>query len=174
MAEQEINWDYTSSGDKEKAKKDIASVAWTASEYIDHKQGASWYLMLMLATIVLAAVIYLLTKDIFAVVITALLGLIVGIFAHRTPKQRTYELDDSGLKIDGKFYPYHNFKSFSVIQEGPLVSLELISIKRFMPTISVYFSPNDQEKIISVIQDHLAYEQRRLEAVERLSRSLRF
>jgi len=149
-------------------------VSWTASEYIDHQQGLNWFLSLGLITLAVAGLTYLLSKDIFGVVVILMLGLITGVFAHRTPKQRQYQMSDSGLSIDDKNYPYTDFKSFFIIQEGALTSINLISIKRFMPNISIYFNPADQEKIINILQDHLAYEQRSQDTIDRLTRSLRF
>lgn len=176
MADPKTTWSYNADEDEAAATASGSkqSVAWQASEYIDHKQGAGWFLMLALGAAVLAGAVYLITKDFFAVGVILVLGLVVGVFAHRTPRQLSYELSESGLTIDKKFYPYRSFKSFSIIQEGPLTSLNFTSVKRFMPTISVYFSPTDQEKIIDILQEHLAYEQRSLEAVDRLTRSLRF
>src|SRR5579862_6623752 len=92
-------------------------VSWTASEYIDHQQGLNWFLSLGLITLAVAGLTYLLSKDIFGVVVILMLGLITGVFAHRTPKQRQYQMSDSGLSIDDKNYPYTDFKSFFIIQE---------------------------------------------------------
>ncbi len=149
-------------------------VNWTATEYIDHKQGALWYAALAAITLALGSGIYFLIHDYFGTAIILILGLVVGVFAARTPKNLKYELSNDGLRIEQRLYPYSLFKSFAIIQDGALVSIDLMPIKRFMPPVSAYFAPADQEKIIGALEDHLPYEQRQLDSIERLTRRLRF
>lgn len=157
----------------ERQTKDIA-ITWTASEYIDHTRGASWYLALTGGTAVLSAAVYLLTKDYFASGVIVFMAVILGIFSTHKPKQVTYELSSSGLKAAERNYPYNLFKSFTVIRENALCSLNFIPIKRFMPTLSVYFDPAEEKKIVELLGGHLPYEEGGLDAIELLSRHLRF
>src|SRR5438067_766422 len=111
MAEEQANFDYKPDAPKSAAKKASArKVIWTASEYIDHQRGASWYLLLVMGTAVLAALVYLLTKDYFATGIIIVVGLILGSVAHWKPRQVNYELSSSGFQADEKFYPFSLFK----------------------------------------------------------------
>ena len=151
-----------------------ATITWTASEYIDHTRGAGWYLALVAGTVVLSAAVYLLTKDYFASGVIVFMAVILGIFSTHKPKQGTYELSSSGLKAGEKNYPYSLFKSFTIIRENALCSLNLIPIKRLMPTLSIYFDPAQEQKIIGVVGNHLAYEEGGLDTIEKLSRRLRF
>lgn len=189
MADEDNNWQYSPGGDsaveaklseavddelKKPARKGSGSISWQASEYIDHKQGASWFLALAAATIVIAGASYLITKDIFVVIILVLLGVSVGIFAHRTPQKLDFELSQDGLMIGKKSYPFSLFKSYSIIKDGALLSLNLSPIKRFMPPVSAYFDAADQEKINSILEDHLPYQNEELDFIERATRRLRF
>lgn len=175
MAEEnETNWEYKADDGGQRRARTARPVNWTASEYIDHKQGAGWFAALTLATIILAAIVYLVTKDYFATVVIVIVGIIVGVFARRTPRELKYELSADGLKIEDKLYPLHGFKSFTIIEEGPVGSLEFMPLKRFMPPVSAYFELADQKKIVAVLQNYLPYEDRQLDGVERLSRRLRF
>ena len=157
----------------ERQTKDTV-ITWTASEYIDHTRGAGWYLALVAGTVVLSAAVYLLTKDYFASGVIVFMAVILGIFSTHKPKQVTYELSSSGLKAGEKNYPYSLFKSFTIIRENALCSLNLIPIKRLMPTLSIYFDPAQEQKIIGVVGNHLAYEEGGLDTIEKLSRRLRF
>ncbi len=184
------SWDYKPDGKQVLAASDLpahgrktagstgsskdAAISWTASEYIDHARGASWYLALVAGTIVLAGAVYLVTKDYFATAVIALMGIIVGVFSTHKPKQITYELSSSGLKAGQKVYPMSLFKSFALIREGAFSSVNLIPIKRFMPPLSIYFDPSDEQKIVSLLGNHLPLEERGLDAIEQLSRRLRF
>src|SRR5437868_5766060 len=122
------------------------SVAWEAPEYIDHPHGSGWYIMLALGTAGLAALVYLVAKDKIATGTIVVVGIIVGIFAAHKPGRAKYEITDSGLSINGRLYNYGSFKSFAVIREGALSSVNLLPLKRFMPPVSAYFEPDDEEK----------------------------
>jgi hypothetical protein len=150
------------------------SVVWTAAEYIEHDRSSGWYMALVAGTAVLTAIVYFITKDYLAAGVIPVLGFIVGFSAGHKPRQLEYELSDSGLRIGTKNYPYDQFKSFSLIPEGELNSINLLPVKRFMPMISAYFAPGDQERIAASLGNHLPFEQRQMDGVDRLSRHLRF
>ncbi len=150
------------------------SVSWTASEYIEHQRGADWYLMLFGGTIALAAITYFITKDYFATSVMVILGVIVAAFSRHRPKQIDYELNDSGVNIGPKSYPYRSFKSFAVMRDEAVPSIMLMPLKRFMPPISIYFAEPDEEPITSVLGAHLPYEDQKPDQIDRLSRRLKF
>jgi hypothetical protein len=149
------------------------SIEWEAPEYIDHPHGPGWYSALFLSTIALAAVIYISIKDAAASIIITLAGIILGVFAAQKPGEAKYEITSSGLSINGKLYNFGNYKSFAVVREGPLTSVNLLPIKRLMPPLSVYFKPDYEDKIVKVMGDYLPYEDRKLDGVERLARRIR-
>jgi hypothetical protein len=149
-------------------------VAWTASEYVAHQKTAGWYMLLALGAIVGAALVYALTKDKISVVMIVIVAIIFGVFAARQPRVLQYRLDESGLEIGGKFYPYAMFKSFAVIQEGGIESISLMPLKRFMPILSIYFAPDDADKIVDTLGIYLPHEDRQADPIDRLMRRLRF
>jgi hypothetical protein len=148
--------------------------SWEGPEYFEHDRDASWYGLLGLAILIIAAALYFLTKDYFAIGATIIAGIIAGVYAGRKPNQVSYELTNKGLQIGQKFYSYGVFKSFSLYREGQLSSVNFIPIKRIMPPIAAYFNPKDEQKIIDSIGDHLPYDKHKLDAIDRLTRSLRF
>lgn len=149
------------------------SIAWESPEFIDHPHGAGWYLALAAGTAVLAALVYLAGRDYVAAGTIVIVGVIVGVFARQKPGQAKYEITESGLSINGKFYSYGNYKSFSVIPEGNLSSINLFPLKRFMPPLSAYFESGQEQKIMNTLGNYLPYEDRKLDSIERLSRRLR-
>lgn len=148
--------------------------SWTASEYIEHDRGGGWYFLLLIATAVLAAGVYFLTKEYFAAGTIVAVGLIVGMYARRKPRQMTYELSPSGLRIGEKMYNYGLFKSFALVKDGLLNSIQLAPLKRLMPPISVFYDAADEEKISDILGQHLPYEEAKPDTVDRLSRRLKF
>ncbi len=149
-------------------------VEWTASEFVAHDKGTQWYLALGAGSVVLAAIIYLLTKDILSTVIVLLVGLLFGIAGARKPRVLHYQVNDHGLAIGQKFYPYNEFKSFAVMEEGAFSSIMFMPLKRFMPPISIYYAPEDEERIVQVLAVYLPMEMRTHDAIDRLTRRMRF
>lgn len=150
------------------------SVSWTASEFIDHEKSGGWYALLIVGVLVFAVAVSALTKDIFSGVIIAIMGFAFAFFAARKPRTLPYVLDHDGLQIGPKHYAYTLFKSFSVIDEGTVRSITLMPLKRFMPPISIFYDPKDEQTIASVISTHLPFEPGDLDPIERLMRRVRF
>jgi hypothetical protein len=149
------------------------NLSWEAAEFIEHPHGPGWYGSLALATVLLAVIVYLVARDIFATVIIVVVGGIVWVFAGQKPGVAKYEITPSGISVNGKLYEFGNYKSFTSLREGGLSSVNLFPLKRLMPPLSVYFDPKDEPKIIEAIGNYLPYENRQLDQIDRLTRRLR-
>jgi hypothetical protein len=151
-----------------------AEITWTASEFIARHKGFGWYVILAAATGVAAVLIYLLSRD--AITVGAVVAAIIlfGVSAARKPRVLTYHMNEKGLTIGDKFYPYGIFRSFSVIDEDAFSSILLQPLKRFMPPLSVYYEPQDEDRIVEILATHLPLETRQPDAVDRLMHRIRF
>lgn len=149
-------------------------VTWTASEFVAYQKSKGWYVILALVGIAAVGFIYLVTKDMISVSIAALVMIVLGVTAARKPRTLTYQVDNTGIHIGSKSYSYNNFKSFSIIDEGVFNSIALTPLKRFMPTMSVYYDPSDEEKIIAVLTSYLPFVEGEKDAVDRFLHKIRF
>jgi hypothetical protein len=149
-------------------------ITWTASEYVAHHKTATWYVTLMVIAVVAAGVAYLVTKDLITAVSIILIALVFGLSAARKPRVLEYHLDNRGLKIAQKSYPYGIFRSFAVIDEGAFSSIVFMPLKRFMPIMTIYYAPEDENLIVQIIADHLPMEQRKHDAIDALLHKIRF
>jgi len=156
------------------ATEDNSSVRWTASEFIAHSKNGGWYGLLALATLLVAAAVFFLTKDIVSTAVIGIVAIIFGISAARKPRELQYQVDNDGVHIADKTYAYNSFKSFSVVQEEGVESIWFAPLKRFMPMVSIYFEPNDGDKIVDILTQFLPFEDRELDPVDRLMHRLRF
>lgn len=153
---------------------DSGPITWTASEYIAHQKSSNWYLGLGVAAIVIAAVVWLLTRDLFPS-ITVLVGVIIlGVYAGRQPNQQSYALDDHGLAIGSRRYAYQDFRSFTVVPEGAFLSVELTPLKRFAVGVTLYVDPDNEDRILARLSDHLPIEEAKLNVADSLMRRIRF
>lgn len=149
-------------------------VTWTASEYIAHHKSAAWYLFFILGIAACSGLIFLLTKDIISTVVIIFCGILFAILAARKPRQLGYKVDAAGITIDDKFYPYTQFKFFSLVQDGVIGGINFWPLKRFMPELSIYYPPEQADKIIEIISEHLPNEQRDEHIADRMLKKIRF
>lgn len=174
--EPKSNWQYTA-GDQAALmdqRPDIAPVTWTASEYIAHDKGPSWFIALGIILFVAVAGIYFVTKDLVTPIGIAVAGIIFGVFAARPPRVLEYTVDSRGIKIDQKFYSYAELKSFDIVDEGPLPAILLMPLKRFLPPITVFYDQREEDAILNVLGSYLPHQEQQPDAVDRLMRRIRF
>lgn len=169
-------WKYSTENTNESSPilTSIKPVSWTASEFVEHEKNFSWYVILAGFSMAAIAVIFLITRDWVTVVVIAMAAALFGVTAKRKPRTLSYELDQKGVKIGDKPYPYHGFKSFSVLEEGVFSSIQLMPLKRFMPPISLYYPPESEDQIISTLANYLPHEERSHDPIDKLMRKVRF
>lgn len=149
-------------------------VHWTASEFIAHTKTAGWYMLLVVAALLLAGFVFIVTKDKISAVMIVIVAVIFAVFAARKPRELNYQVDGSGVQIGPKAYPYGAFRSFSIVEEGAIESIWLMPLKRFMPILTIYFDPKDGQKIVDVLAQFLPVENRQMDPIDRLMHRLRF
>lgn len=153
----------------------LEPVTWTASEYIAHQKSPAWFVIFGVGVVVLAVAIYFITGgDLVSAVSVLLFSVIFGIYAGRPPREQRYVLDQSGIHIGEKTYSFSNLRSFAILDEGVFSSIEFMPLRRFMPMISIYFDPKDEDKIIAFLSEYLPIEYRRRDIIDRLMRKIKF
>ena len=149
-------------------------VSWTASEFVDHDKGISWYAALAGITLFIDVVLFFWTHDFISITAVTIMAILFGIMAGRKPRVLEYRLDAAGLSIGSAFHSYAEFKSFAVMDDGAFSTIMFSPLKRFMPPVGVYYGPDDQERIMAVLAQYLPMEAREHDIVDRFSRRIRF
>lgn len=172
------NWQYqpetTAAPDLQSEQPAASEVAWTASEFVAHQKGTGWYVTLGFIGLTIASGVYIVAHDVFSVFVIGTLAAIIGVAASRQPRVMNYRLNRSGLSIGKKFYPYGSFRSFSVVEEGAFASITFMPGKRFMPSASVYFAPEDEKRIVEVLSRHLPMQPAPRDLFDNILRRVRF
>lgn len=150
------------------------AVEWSASEYVDREKSRGWYAWLAVGAVVISAGIYLLTRDIAAIVVVVVLTVALGVSGGHKPRVINYRLDGKGLKAGSKFYPYKAYKSFTMPEEGPFAVVVMLPLKRFDFPASAYLAPDTADKAVTLLSEHLPMERGELDTVDRLMRRLHF
>lgn len=150
------------------------TVSWTASEYASHDKNFVWYASFTGACALIIGVIFLVTRDWISVIILAVFAVAFGVFAGRKPGVLNYAIDAQGIHIGNKTYPLTLFRSFAIVQEGGMHTISLLPLKRFMPPISVFFDPKDEQKIVETLGGSLPQEDRQQDFVDKFMHKIRF
>ncbi len=174
-AEQEPGgWDFNEDEQVGFAPDAIDPVQWSASEFIAHEKSTLWYLALTGGTITLALIAYVLSKEFLTPSLLIITGLLFGYMAARKPRELVYVIDEKGVYIGNKFFSYSDFRSFSVVQEGAVESIWFMPMKRLSPSITIYFAPQDGDKIVNALANFLPVEEKELEAIDKLMHRIGF
>lgn len=147
---------------------------WKASEFIDHQKGFTWFLPVVLCGLIIVAATYFLTKGLLTPLVIVVGTIAFTVFAKQKPRTLTYALFPGTIKIGTRLYSYDDFKSFSIVQDGALYSIFLEPIKRFFPPQTIYFPPEEGEKIFDFLAERLPHIERKADPVDRLMQKIRF
>lgn len=158
------------------AQKDIqnAGIIWSASEFVSHQKNKRWYVLLAVSIIVVSGILYLVTREVFSIVVVIVLGTALGVFGAVKPKTLDYSVGDEGMQIGPKQFPYTAFHSFAVIDDAAIAYIQLLPQKRFMAPISIYFAPDDEKKIVDYLGKHLPLEHKKRDFTDRLASRIHF
>lgn len=149
-------------------------VRWTASEYVDHAKGPAWFALMGIGLFILVGLVYFVIKDVLAAVLVGFAGITFGIFAGRRPQVLQYSISPQGITIGQRTHSFAEFKSFSLTENGPLPAVLLMPLRRFLPPITIFYDPREEDKIIDALADYLPHEEREPDIVDRLMSKIRF
>ncbi|OGI58064.1 hypothetical protein A3C60_01040 [Candidatus Nomurabacteria bacterium RIFCSPHIGHO2_02_FULL_37_45] len=135
----------------------MEKLEWSALEYEEKERGADWFWALGVIVFASGATAVIYSNYFFATLIV-LSGILLGFFAKKKPEEVLYELNNRGLKIKNRLYPYENIKSFWVQKKEQSMDLpEVKSIlfikseRLVMPTIAIPIEDNLAEEIHSIM-----------------------
>jgi hypothetical protein len=127
---------------------------WSAFEYEDKERSSDWFwaLGIIVVTSSIASIIF---NNYFFAALIILSGLLLGFFAMKKPDTIFYELNNKGLQIRNRIYPYENIKSFWVqLGTSPDTNIKPLlfihSERAFMPILSIPIPEEMAEEIHSL------------------------
>lgn len=145
------------------------AVEWNAQEYITTDKNPVWYIGLGVFVVAAIALDFFVLKTFFTVSLLAIVIAAVLIVMHVRPARMIhYRLDDEGLRVDDVLYPISDYKSFGVLHDGKENTIHLIPVKRFKPSLQVYFPVEVGEDIVDSLGSRLPMEELHLDFVDRI------
>jgi len=158
---------------EEAAPAPMEPVHWKAAEYHYRDRGFGWYAVLALVTVVLTGLaIYPIKSWTFAILVPVM-AIALVVYVRRPPTQIDYAISDKGLFINDTLHSFHEFRAFGVMHDGHEFSVSLIPVRRFRPSLSVYFPEESGEQIVDVLGVRLPMQEVKPDAFDRIVRLLR-
>ena len=121
---------------------------WSALEYEEKERGNDWFWALGVIVVASSIASFIYSNYFFGLLLI-IGGILLGVFAIKKPDLVFYELNEKGLKIRNRLFPYENIKSFWVKSEGEKPILFIRSERLFMPIISMPIKQYHTEEIRS-------------------------
>jgi len=161
------------------------ALSWSALEYEERERSRDWFwaLGIIVVTSSVASIIF---NNYFLAVLLILSGILLGFFAIKKPEMITYELNNKGLKVKGRLYPYENMKSFWVQSEmmqnanqSTLLSIKPIlfikTSREFMPILEIPFEEELAQDIhTNMLAQEIKEEEMREHPSEKIMAALGF
>jgi hypothetical protein len=147
---------------------------WVELDTFSYSKKPSWYLILLIITTVLSAILFLLTKDKVTTGVIIVSGMLIGIYGAKKPKPTNYEIDKYGFQIGPRFYPFEKFKSFSLLVQGENITAMIVPLHRFKPYTYLNFRAEIQDNVLDNLFNTLPLETRRADIVDRTMRRIGF
>lgn len=114
---------------------ELNKIEWSLLEYNEKERNNDWFWALGIIIIAASVTSIIFGNYFFAVLIT-LSGVLIVVFAVKKPDLVSYELNEKGLKIRDRLFPYEKIKSFWV-QKEIKPTLFIKSERLVMPIISM-------------------------------------
>lgn len=150
-----VEADTAAQADSDDPVREATVITWEASESVHHEKDMLWFGGLAAGALVLTAISIFVIKLWTFTILIPLMTVSLIIIAMRPPRVLNYQLSDTGWTIGEKQYAHTEFQAFGIVQDGPFFYLSLIPVRRFMPSVNVYFPEKYGEEIVDVLGAHL-------------------
>lgn len=149
-------------------------ISWRSTEFTSIEKNRLWYGAVVLGSVLISVVIYFLNKDVItaAIVLIALVGL--AYFSGRKPREQDFTVDREGVSVGKNYYPFHEFRNFSISEDATSTSFILIPLKRFMPAINIYVPAEYEQTVMTIVSEALPFDQHHVDVVDAFMRRIRF
>lgn len=157
----------------ESSDPNFQPVQWQSPEYHHGDRGILWFVGFGVVVIALVLVaIFIMQSWSFALLLLAAAAALI-VYMRRPPQIIDYVLSEKGLYINDKLHGFAEFKAFGVIHDEHEYSISLIPVRRFQPSVSVYFPEEAGEQIVDILGVRLPMQELKPDAFDKIVRALR-
>jgi len=151
----------------------IQPIYWEAEEFEIPTRGIKWYIFVTgILLLALAYTIWISHWILSAVVV--MVGVVLYLSGNLKPRVIKYMIDSQGVKVGDRVFQYNELKTFWFSNSHKITKLNLISIFKLMPVISIKIPSDMKEKIKNILSEFLPETQNKGEDwIDRINRFLK-
>ncbi len=132
----------------------IEPIQWEAEEFETHARDTKWYIIVScILLLALAYTIWISHWVLSAVVV--MVGVVLYLSGRLKPRIIKYMIDSQGVKVGDRVFKYNKLKTFWFSDSDRITRLNLISIFRLMPVISIWIKAEMKDKIRTALSQVL-------------------
>lgn len=128
--------------------------SWKAPAYAYYEKPSSWYFWVIILALGLGAAFYFI-QNYFGMATVLVIGIYLFLTGKQKPDLRLYVLNKKGIKIDEKFYPMEDFKSFFVSETNGIKNLHFDRLNRISLPINALLENVDAQEVINFLKLYL-------------------
>ena len=152
---------------------DVPLFGWETPEFVQYQKGKRWFviaLIIFIGLVIFAAF----TKQWLMAAVIVLTGAVVFIFTQQKPKTVPFAVSQMGIIFGDRFYPFSEIKSFWVVYEPQVKTLNFELTRRLSTVLTVQLLDQDPLPIRKFLKKHLPEDKSRGEETsDRISRFLK-
>lgn len=130
-------------------------LAWKAPSSLHYERGKWWYII---AGTILAGLVlfFLLTDALFPAAAVLVLAGVYFLATNEHPRVIQIEINELGIKVDGKFYPFSSIRFFWIIYNPPLTTtLSFATIGKMGRIIKVQLYNQNPAQVRNLLREQL-------------------
>ena len=132
-----------------------ALISWEAPEHFYVEKKPDWYWTVGIITVALATVAIILGNIITGIFVLVAAAALV-LHATHPPRDIYHEINDRGIMINNRFYPFLSLESFWIPHDEFPAKIIIKSRKMFMPFIIIFIDNIDPEEVREVMLRYIA------------------
>jgi hypothetical protein len=145
----------------------METLSWHCHEYFHTEKTSDWYWIVGIITITIAVVAIILNNVIFAILIIVS-SFTLCLFASRRPDLVSISIDNLGLTVSKKRYPYGILESFWVETGEHYPRILFKTKKSFSNNLVIFIEEVEPEKIRELLLAHIKEEHQSEPFLEKL------
>ncbi|MBN2585053.1 hypothetical protein JXA59_00155 [Patescibacteria group bacterium] len=151
----------------------IEPIEWESANFETHRRGWSWYLIV--AIVLLLVLIYTIYIGRWLLVgVVVMVGVALYLSGRMSPEKVSCRIDNDGMTIGNRTFVYDQLKTFWISKSKEATKLNIISIQRFMPVISLGITDELGERIRGALGNRLPESKNQQEdLIDRINRFLK-
>ena len=130
-------------------------IAWSAPEHLHTEKTQDWYWAVGIITLALATVAFIFGNAISGIFVLVAAAALV-LHASKEPRSVYHEINDRGIFIGDKLYPFVSLDSFWIPHDMWPPRIILKSRKLVMPYIVIFIDEVDPEEVRKILLVYIA------------------